>query len=322
MPLKVIAVLLAMIILVCGILFAINLWETRNRKEFDREATSNFDSVIEYEGRKYNLNENVETLLVIGLDKFEIENTESYSNDMQADFLMLLVVDNENKTFTGLHINRDTVTEVDVLGVAGDKIDVNEQQIALAHTYGNGKEVSCRNTAVAVSNLLNVEIDHYVSVTMDAVEVFNDYVGGVELTVLDDFSGIDDSLVKGKTVTLKGDHALNYVRGRQGLDDTTNNRRMVRQRQYIEALYQKALLCMEDDDSFVLNAASKLSSYIVSDCSANRLQTIAEKLAEYEFNGIQDMKGESVAGEKFMEFYPDAKALKETIVGLFYVPKD
>lgn len=316
------AVLLAMIILVCGVLFAINLWETKTQKQFDQNTSTGFDSVIEFEGKKYHLNENVETMLLIGLDKFEVTDTESYTNDMQADFLMLLVVDNENKTFTGLHINRDTVTEVDVLGVAGDKIDVNEQQIALAHTYGNGKEVSCRNTAVAVSNLLNVEVDHYVSVTMDAVEVLNDYVGGVEVTVLDDFSGIDDSLVKGKTVKLMGDRALTYVRSRYGLDDNTNNRRMVRQRQYIEALYQKALLCMEDDDSFVLNAASKLSSYIVSDCSANRLQTIAEKLAEYEFNGIQDLKGESVAGEKFMEFYPDTKALKETVVGLFYVPKD
>ena len=38
--------------------------------------------------------------------------------------------------------------------------------------------------------LMNVNVDHYVSVTMDAVSVYNDYIGGVEVTVLDDFTGI------------------------------------------------------------------------------------------------------------------------------------
>ncbi len=321
-PLKIIAVLLAVIISVCGVLFAVNLWEVRQKTQFDQQTAEVFASVIEYKGKTYELNENVETMLIIGLDKFESAETDSYNNDMQADFIMLLVIDNENEKFMGLHINRDTIADIDILGVDGGSIEITKQQIALAHTYGNGKEVSCRNTAVAVSRLLNVEVDHYVSVTMDAVEVYNDFVGGVELTVLDDFSGIDDTLIKGEKVTLMGDHALNYVRSRYGLDDSTNSRRMERQRQYMDALYEKTVSCIENDDSFILNAASKLSSSIVSDCSANRLQSVAEKFSDYEFMGMQDLEGKSVAGEKFMEFYPDEESLKETVVNLFYKPKD
>ena len=158
-------------------------------------------------------NEDVESFLILGLDKFEDAiNNDSYNNDQRADFLMLLVFDNSEKKFTAVHLNRDTMVNMNVLGVAGQKIGTVNKQLALAHTYGNGRDVSCRNTADAVSELLNgVKVNHYLSITMDAVPILNDLLGGVEVTVLDDFSGIDDTLIKGETVTLHGDHALTYV---------------------------------------------------------------------------------------------------------------
>lgn len=319
--LKISAVILAIIVLVCGILFAISLWE-KHTGQFNKPDTDKLiDTVMDYKGKQYVLNEDIETILVLGLDKFDRPEEESYNNNMQADFLMLLVINNDKEECTVLHVNRDTITQMNVLGVAGDRIDTVEQQIALAHTYGNGKEISCRNTSEAVSNLLmNIEIDHYVSVTMDAVEIYNDLVGGVGVTVLDDFTGIDDTLVKGEEVTLYGKHALNYVRTRYGLDDSSNNHRMERQRQYLEALYNKSLVCIEEDNDFIVDAASKLSSYLVSDCSANRLQALVEKISDYKFSGICDIEGDTKMGETYLEFYPDANSLEETVVELFYVP--
>ncbi len=321
--LRIIAVILAIIIVVCGVLYAISLWERYTGRYDEPDNTEVVSQSMEFNGRQYDLNEKVETVLVLGLDKFDRDDEDSYSNSMQADFLMLLVIDNEKEECTALHINRDTVAQMSVLGVAGDRIDTVSQQLALAHTYGNGKEISCRNTAEAVSDfLLNIEIDHYVSVTMDAVEKYNDLVGGVTVRVLDDFSGIDDTLVKGREVTLRGEHALNYVRSRYGLDDSTNNRRMERQRQYLEALYRKTVECLEEDEDFIVDSASKLTSDLVSDCSASRLQSIAEKIADYKFAGIRDIEGETVMGETYLEFHPDAESIKETVVELFYVPED
>lgn len=317
--LKIIAVILAIVIVVCGILYAISLWENHVGKFDEPETTDAASQNIDFNGRKYTLNEEVETILVMGLDKFERSDEDSYSNDMQADFLMLLVIDNAKEECTALHINRDTVAQMSVLGVAGDRIDTVSQQLALAYTYGNGKEISCRNTAEAVSGLLlGIEIDHYVSVTMNSVAEYNDLVGGVKVKVLDDFSGIDDTLVSGKEVILKGEHALNYVRSRYGLDDSTNNRRMERQRQYIEALYTKTVECIEADDEFIVDSASKLSKDLVSDCSANRLQSIAEKIADYKFAGIRYIEGETVMSDNYIEFHPEAESLKEAVVELFY----
>lgn len=283
------------------------------------------DSSVVYNGQEYVLNDNIETILVIGLDKFEesYDDEESYNNDKQADFIMLLVVDDSDSSYTAIHINRDTITEMNILGVAGDKVGTVSKQIALAHTYGNGKEVSCRNVSDAVSNLLlGANIDHYVSVTMDAVALFNDLVGGVEVTVLDDFTGIDDTLVKDQTVTLFGEHALKYVRSRYGLDDSTNNNRMNRQQQYLKALYNKTQVCVENDDGFIAEAALKLTDYIVSDCSVNKLQSLMEKISLYEFAEMRTIEGETVTGEEFMEFHPNADSITETVIKLFYIPQD
>ena len=314
------AVALLAVFLLTGAFLLLELWEKR-QSIFPEQKTEN--TVYEYNGVEYVKNEDVESFLILGLDKFEdaIDN-DSYNNDQRADFLMLLVFDNSEKKFTAVHLNRDTMVNMNVLGVAGQKIGTVNKQLALAHTYGNGRDVSCRNTADAVSELLNgVKVNHYLSITMDAVPILNDLLGGVEVTVLDDFSGIDDTLIKGETVTLHGDHALTYVRERYGLEDSSNSTRMVHQRQYMTAVYDKAMLEIENDDNFVIEASSKLADYIVSDRSVNQLQEIAKKLSQYKFTEIETLEGESVVKDGLMEFRPDADSIDKIVFELFYKKK-
>lgn len=314
------AVALLAVFLLTGAFLLLELWEKR-QSIFPEQKTEN--TVYEYNGVEYVKNEDVESFLILGLDKFEDAiNNDSYNNDQRADFLMLLVFDNSEKKFTAVHLNRDTMVNMNVLGVAGQKIGTVNKQLALAHTYGNGRDVSCRNTADAVSELLNgVKVNHYLSITMDAVPILNDLLGGVEVTVLDDFSGIDDTLIKGETVTLHGDHALTYVRERYGLEDSSNSTRMVRQRQYMTAVYDKAMLEIENDDNFVIEASSKLADYIVSDRSVNQLQEIAKKLSQYKFTEIKTLEGESVVKDGLMEFRPDADSIDKIVFELFYKKK-
>ncbi|HAX84096.1 MAG TPA: hypothetical protein DCY15_06455 [Ruminococcaceae bacterium] len=314
------AVALLAVFLLTGAFLLLELWEKR-QSIFPEQKTEN--TVYEYNGVEYVKNEDVESFLILGLDKFEDAiNNDSYNNDQRADFLMLLVFDNSEKKFTAVHLNRDTMVNMNVLGVAGQKIGTVNKQLALAHTYGNGRDVSCRNTADAVSELLNgVKVNHYLSITMDAVPILNDLLGGVEVTVLDDFSGIDDTLIKGETVTLHGDHALTYVRERYGLEDSSNSTRMVRQRQYMTAVYDKAMLEIENDDNFVIEASSKLADYIVSDRSVNQLQEIAKKLSQYKFTEIETLEGESVVKGGLMEFRPDADSIDKIVFELFYKKK-
>lgn len=318
---KIIVALVSLTLLVGSGLLILHEWE-KSRSTFPEHSFG--DTTVVYDDKEYTLKNNVETFLVIGLDKFDGEaSADSYNNDKQADFLMLFVFDNEKKQCSAIQINRDTITDVNVLGLNGNKVDTQKKQIALAHTHGNGKDVSCRNTAESVSSvLLGMKVNHYVSATMDTVVKLNDLVGGVEVTVNDDFTGIDDTLIKGERVLLEGEHALNFVRTRQGLEDDSNSTRMLRQQEYINGLYDKFHECVENDDEFIITASLELSDHIVSDRSVTQLQTLAEKFNAYEFLGIKSIIGESVRGEQFMEFYPDEEFVKKMVIDLFYQEKE
>ena len=284
------------------------------------------EKILEFEGETYILKENVETFLVLGLDKYD-ENiiSDSYNNNQQADFLMLMVFDHDAKTYSTIHINRDTMVEVDVLGVAGDVIGTQNKQIALSHTYGKGGSISNSNTAKAVSKLLcGVKVRHYMSLTLDSIPLMNKLVGGITLEVLDDFSGVEgaENLIKGETVTLSPEEAQIYVQTRKELSDSTNATRMERQRQYLEAMRTQIEKKVENDNEFLTKTVIEMADYMESDCSSTRLQEIGKKMQEYEFVQINDIKGESKVGKGgHMEFYPDENDLKRVVIDLFYVPK-
>ena len=280
----------------------------------DREITY-------YNGTAYAKRENLETVLLLGVDKFEGETPEGYLNNQQADFLLLLVMDKENETCTPIQLNRDTMTQIQILGVTGEPAGTFTGQLALAHTYGSGEEDSCENTVLAVSNLLyGMEIDHYVSLTMDGVALLNDLVGGVTVEVLDDFSGIDDSLVQGETVTLQGQQALTYVRSRGGMEDSSNLHRMERQRQYLSALQQQLKQASQQDSGFTLDALLQLNEYMVSDCTVNQLSDLGDSLAAYQVSDILTTAGDALEGEEFMEFTVDEAALQQLVMEVFYEP--
>lgn len=274
-----------------------------------------------YNGTAYAKKENLETVLLLGVDKFEGETPEGYLNNQQADFLLLLVMDKENETCTPIQLNRDTMTEIQILGVTGEPAGTFTGQLALAHTYGSGEEDSCENTVLAVENLLyGVGIDHYVSLTMDGVALLNDLVGGVTVEVLDDFSGIDDSLVQGETVTLQGQQALTYVRSRGGLEDSSNLHRMERQRQYLSALQQQLKAAVQQKDGFTLDALLQLNEYMVSDCTVNQLSDLGDSLTTYQVGDILTTPGDAQEGEEFMEFTVDEAALQQLVMDVFYEP--
>ena len=282
------------------------------------------DKVLEYKGEDYVLKKDVETFLILGLDKMSQDTKgDSYNNNQQADFLVLMVFDNSAKTYSAIHINRDTMAEIEVLGLAGNKVGTVNSQIALAHTYGKGGSISNANTAKAVSKLLkDIKVNHYMSVTLDAVPIMNDLVGGVTVEVLDDFTDADTGLVKGETVTLTSEQALTYIRERQGTGEKTNVSRMKRQKQYIESMRDELQKCIENDSEFLSDAVLKISDYMESDCSATRLQSIGKRLKSYEFVGLKEIEGEAKTVESddgaHIEFYPDEDKLMQMVVGLFY----
>ncbi|MCD7889986.1 MAG: LCP family protein [Oscillospiraceae bacterium] len=316
---KVIFYLLCVFFLIVGIVLLLNAWEQQHYSNVTDTEEESSSTRVEYNGTTYKLNRHIDTVLLVGVDKYLAStNSDTYVNTEQADFLMLVVIDTENESYKVLHINRDTMTDVQVLGVTGAVVFSSYEQIALAHTYGSGQEDSAENTVDAVSNLLHgVDIDHYITVTMDAVSIINDAVGGVTVTALDT---INDDIVEGETVTLLGENALLYVRTRYGLDDSTNLHRMERQEQYLRALMEQFKAACDEDSDFALDMAMEITSYMVSDCSVNDLSDFYSAMSDYEFTDYLTIEGEAVLGDTYMEYYVDEDALYELCLELFYTP--
>ena len=313
-------------VLVLGIsLFSLLSWWETHRSVAASESSrfqNNETEVIYFKGMPYSLRRDLETVLLIGVDKYVADtDAESYNNTEQADFLMLLIVDHQNKTYSALQLNRDTMTEITMLGVRGEKAGSFTGQLALAHTYGDGGKDSCRNTVEAVSNLLyGIGIDHYVALTMDAVPIINDLSGGVQIEMLEDFSSIDPAMNKGNVVTLQGNQALIYVQTRKGLDDSTNLSRMVRQQQYLNALSVKIQDCVERDEDFMFSAATQISPYMESDYTIEQLSSLFETTETYQKLGIDTIEGKAVQGEKYIEYYADENDLRSFVIDHFYEP--
>lgn len=261
---------------------------------------------------------NLETILVMGLDKNErSEMLEGYVNKTQSDFLLLLVIDQENRSINSLQINRDTMTEITRLGVFGGATGKYTAQIALAHAYGSGGSDSALNAVKAVSNFLGgVKIDHYMTFTMDSVALVNDMVGGVTVFIEDDFSEMDPSLVQGQEITLKGEQALHFVRGRTNVADGTNLNRMARQRQYMMGLYEKIMAAAAQDEAFPEKLVKKLADAFDTDLSVYQLDSLFDTLLECKMGEILTIEGENVRGE-FMEFYADPDSVAQAVQTLF-----
>lgn len=277
------------------------------------------------DGVSYALKKNVESYLVLGVDADKVPAQGSVDGLGQSDTILLYVVDNDAKKCTTLQINRDTMVEIDILGFNGKQTGRTvTQQICLAHSYGNGREASCENVVRAVSRLLGgLEIDGYASLRYPAIPALNDAVGGICVTIEDDFSEADPTLVQGETVELTGQHALNFVRGRMSVGDGTNISRSRRQRAYLNA-FSKRLREEVRGNSGIINDLYNLAKpYMVTDMSLGTISSIAAKGVGYANGGIVTLSGESREvvyqnGKTYTEHEVDTASISKTVLELYY----
>ena len=290
--------------------------------------SSNAVQTINYNGKTYAYNNDLEVLLFIGVDDDEVIDYTTEGgparNSAQSDMILLAIFDKDNQTYSLLQINRDTMVDMMKYDFFGTYQGLINGQIALAHTYRSGLEDSCEDTEFAVSRFLyDINISNYFCLTMDAIPIINDSVGGVTVTIEDDFSNIDPDFVKGETITLHGDQAETYVRSRRSVvNDPTNINRMGRQREYMSALLPMLGQKTSNDSNFALKLFDKISPYMVTDCTVDQLTSYIEQFSGYTLDKIVTPEGKSVEGEQFMEFYVDESKLRTLVIDLFYVEQN
>lgn len=298
-----VAALLAVLAVVL-VLYGGGRWlEKRAEKPETRTQLPQADQeTVEVDGVTYRKKSRLTTILVMGVDH-DTQDSYEYRKAGQADFLRLVVLDDADKTVQQLQIDRDTMTSVTVLGLLGDRYEPVTEQICLGYAFGDGRKTSCEVTVEAVENLLGgQEIDQYLAMGLDGISTLNDL-----------------AMTKGATLTLQGEQAETYVRSRRSVGVGTNEARMARQESYIRQLSVQLDEKLQKDQNFAVDAYDALQPYLTTSMAKGQL--VNEAWAAKDYTRLDTIKPDGtyqVGEDGFMEFYPDADALQQAVLQLFY----
>lgn len=351
-PTRIMAVLAASLLIACT-LFSCAAAEN---------AYNKFLKTRVYDGTTYAARPAAEltTLLLIGYDHYDDgfpHELHGYSNGGQSDFMLLMVMDHKAKTIRMLQIDRDAMVGVRVTDVSGIQYPARRLQICLSHAYGATREENNENTIWSVERLLQIEdsndgaqIDEYIAMDISGISLLNDLLGGVTVTVPYDMTGKDPALTAGATLTLNGEQAEIFCRGRSGVGDQTNASRMARQRIYLDAAGKRLREMLHED----ANAGNKLleglgviyhhrvdsdnpfldksdwtpvgddgGKYLMSSMTLGDIVNLMLKIMDYEALPIETLPGTHSIGSKgYMEFDVETDAAVKWALSTFYYEYD
>ncbi len=281
---------------------------------------------VRYEGDIYQYNEDILTFLVMGIDKpGKVKVVESGVNGGQADLIILAVFNPHTKSTSLITINRNTMTEIDVYDEKGEYLGSGQGQICLQHGYGDGAELSCERMKKAVSNLFyNLPIHGYLAINMGAMKAINSAVGGVTLTLEEDFNVDFD----GEKISLpKGEHTLTdvqahaYIRYRDHAEFDSATTRLNRQKKYIAAFLSKLKAETAKDITAPIKVFNELSPYIVTDINTSEMTYMVSNTYNYkfDFDNIYSLEGTTAIGKtEHEEFTYNPDQLYDMIIEIFY----
>ena len=312
----------ALILLFLFWLLVRQVFFTEPEREWDDDLSQSDIGYIEYEGKKYKYDANIMNILFLGIDKNDELHTLNMPGEAgQADCIMILSLNRTDKTAHILQIPRDTMTDVDIYDVNGTYRSTVFEQIATQYAYSIGGKNSCFATQKTVSELLyELPIDGYLAMDMSAVAKINDALGGVTLTIPEDYTRIDPAFVAGTTLKLTGKQAYDYVHYRDYDVDFSNNGRMQRQIDYIPALIETIRENFEADENYYETFYPLVEDYMVTDLNEEEVN----RLIEYELDveNITILPGEGKKGEKYEEFYVDQEKIQKILIEMFYILKE
>lgn len=289
-----------------------------NPETSEEAATYDEGKTVTYEGKKYILNENMVSVLMIGFDRKTI--AQEGENAGQADAVFVMAIDTEKGTVQPIILPRDSMVDVDLY--AGDRyVGQEKMQLCLAYGYGDGRESSCENTARAASRLLyNIPIEYFFSLDMNSIGPLADAIGGVSLTPLQTVTKAN--AYEGQPTVLFGKNALYYVQYRDTSVSTSSLDRQARQKQFLEAYFSQALQAAKGDVGVLVNLYNLAGEYAITNLGANEFSYLASVVQQ---NGMTTLNATALTGEmsqpgKNSEYTIDQKAAYEIVLNTYYTP--
>ena len=319
---------LAAAVVFVGLAAAVVVNKLKEQKNYHVTGANSVDvgagyRYTEYNGKKYQYNNRVTTLLYAGLDSFdELKQTATYGDKARADSIMLIVLDEASKKMSVVAINRDTMTEVHRFSRNGGDLGTYVTHLGYAYANGDGGTASCENLKTAVSTLFNnLPIDGYMVSNQTSIVMINDLVGGVTVTVPNnDLATKYPELTEGNIVTLDESNVRAYVQQRDTAVDFSNEGRIERQKSFVLSFMDEFGTLVKDNSMQVWDELEECSDWMQTDITKNRYLSLADAFSQTNLapDSYYILEGEDQLGELHDEFYYDEDALQELIIKLFY----
>lgn len=276
----------------------------------------NSGEFIYYNGKTYEYNEDVTSILFMGIDKRVLEQNDINGDSGQADVLVLLSVDTSTGKMTMTNVSRDTMADVAVYSSNGGYVGLEKQQICLSYAYGDGRESSCEYTVDAVKKLFyNVPIKTYLSLDLDGIAAVNDSVGGVDVISPETIG----KFVKNSSYHLEGSLAESFVRARSHETADANSLRMQRQQTYVNAFLNKMIAKTKTDIGTPIDMFNEASPYICTNLNASRVSYLAGVALSNNISiETKTVPGKVQMGDRYAEFIVDEGKFFEMFLDIFY----
>lgn len=277
-------------------------------------------NIITYKGVKYRYNDNITSILCMGIDKQELSNIDGQiGTGGDADSIFVLTLDFSTGKTKIINISRDTMTDIGIYSTGGGYVGEKRTQLALSYAYGDGKDTSCHNTLVSVRRLLyNVPINNYLSLDLQGIGPINDSINGVTVISPETIS----EFKQGQKYTLKGNLATSFVRSRTHATVEGNNLRMERQKTYIESFASTLMSLTKSSISKPLDVFNVASPYICTNISTSEVAYLSMNAIQGKYGAMEivNAPGKVKMGKKYAEFIMDDEKLFELFLDVYYTP--
>lgn len=240
------------------------------------------------------------TVVLYGIDDDAERQQENLGQ--RSDSIVLMSINPKDKKTVMVSVPRDTRAKIVGHGTT--------EKINHAYAYGGPKMA-----VNSLEKLMDVPVDHYISIDMDGVKTVVDELGGVTITSNGSFITKDSTntyqFTKGEQYKMDGKKALAYMRSRKEDGAGGDEGRQLRQQQVITAVAREA---------FSVNSVTKLNGIFkaAQDNLKTDLSFVQLNRFKSDYDKAQDnverltINGQNALGDdNLYYFYPDKNSLKE-----------
>ena len=321
------SVLLALIVLVTAVVGILLL--KGNQELFNNDllivTPDNLDADVQddgqyivYKGETYKYNKNITSMLFMGVDKREMQETETPGLGGQSDVNVLMAMDFKKGRTTMFAIPRDIITDVAIYTVGGTYDGMEKMQLCLAYSYGDGKHKSCENQLATVRRIFyNVPVNSYFALDLDGIAAINDAVGGIDVTSPETI----ETFTEGESYHLAGQQAERFVRARSHESADANIARMLRQEIYAKSFMNTVISKTKKDFGIPVSLFNGSAPYSCTNLNAARITVLAKEIVmghgmDFE---VEVVKGASrMKDETHAEYVIDEEGFFEQFLAAYY----